>query len=219
MVITPSSSEAQLAAIRAAPPKENAKPSPSPPSAPTGVARPSAARRASSCSREHDLHYSGLRPADDACRRRLSLRLDIVPAEFLVHRHINGKWTCRCCQRQGIERLLQEPADRQIIDGGIPASGPVAQKLTSRWSITCRTTVRRSSMPVPACTRRVRHRHSEPAKPAQRCCRCTRCTNASCWPARSCMPMRRRRRCWGPFLAKPRGLLSRNKTFHIAKRH
>jgi transposase len=56
----------------------------------------------------------------------VSERLDIVPAEFFVHRHIYGKWACRCCQRQGIERLVQEPADPQIIDGGIAASGLVA---------------------------------------------------------------------------------------------
>lgn len=35
----------------------------------------------------------------------ISERLDIVPAEFFVHRHIYGKWACRCC-----EHLVQEPA-------------------------------------------------------------------------------------------------------------
>ena len=34
-----------------------------------------------------------------------------------------------CCQRQGIERLVQEPADPQIIDGCIAASGLVAHTL------------------------------------------------------------------------------------------
>ena len=34
----------------------------------------------------------------------ISERLDIVPAEFFVHRHIRGKWACRCCQI-----LVQEP--------------------------------------------------------------------------------------------------------------
>ena len=63
----------------------------------------------------------------------VSERLDIVPAEFFVHRHIYGKWTCRCCQRRGIERLVQEPADPQIIDGGIAASGLVAHTLISRF--------------------------------------------------------------------------------------
>jgi transposase len=63
----------------------------------------------------------------------VSERLDIVPAEFFVHRHIYGKWTCRCCQRQGLERLVQEPAEPQIIDGGIAASGFAAHTLISRF--------------------------------------------------------------------------------------
>ena len=48
-------------------------------------------------------------------------------------RHIYGKWACRCCQRQGIERLVQEPAEPQIVDRGIPASGLVAHTLISRF--------------------------------------------------------------------------------------
>jgi transposase len=58
----------------------------------------------------------------------VSERLDIVPAEFFVHRHIYGKWVCRCC-----ERLVQEPAEPQIIDRGMPASGLVAHTLISRF--------------------------------------------------------------------------------------
>ena len=27
----------------------------------------------------------------------VSEKLDIVPAEFFVHRHVYGKWACRCC--------------------------------------------------------------------------------------------------------------------------
>src|SRR6478735_10371288 len=34
----------------------------------------------------------------------ISEKLDIVPAEFFVHRHVYGKWACRCCQV-----LVQEP--------------------------------------------------------------------------------------------------------------
>jgi hypothetical protein len=41
----------------------------------------------------------------------ISERLDIVPAEFFVHRHIRGKWACRCCQV-----LVQEAVEPQIID-------------------------------------------------------------------------------------------------------
>ena len=48
----------------------------------------------------------------------VSERLDIVPAEFFVHRHIYGKWACRCCQT-----LKQAPAVPEVIDGGIAASG------------------------------------------------------------------------------------------------
>ena len=42
-------------------------------------------------------------------------RLDIVPAEFFMYRHIYGKWACRCCRC-----LVQESAQPQIIDGGMP---------------------------------------------------------------------------------------------------
>jgi transposase len=126
--------EAQLAALRAALPKETAKPK-VPPRRPRRQALPDHLRRV-----EH--HHE---PEDTTCTTAdcghpmtrvgedISERLDIVPAEFFVHRHIYGKWTCRCCQRQGIERLLQEPADPQIIDGGIPASGLVAHTLISRF--------------------------------------------------------------------------------------
>jgi transposase len=58
----------------------------------------------------------------------ISEKLDIVPAEFFVHRHVHGKWACRCC-----ELLVQEPVEPQIIDGGMPASGLVAHTLISRF--------------------------------------------------------------------------------------
>ncbi|WP_418150742.1 IS66 family transposase [Variovorax atrisoli] len=58
----------------------------------------------------------------------ISERLDVVPAEFFVHRHVYGKWTCRCCQT-----LTQAPAEPSIIEGGIPASGLVAHTLISRF--------------------------------------------------------------------------------------
>jgi transposase len=58
----------------------------------------------------------------------VSEKLDIVPAEFFVHRHVCGKWACRCCQQ-----LVQEPSEPQIIDGGIPASGLLAHTLISRF--------------------------------------------------------------------------------------
>lgn len=58
----------------------------------------------------------------------VSEKLDIVPAKFFVHRHIYGKWACRCCQQ-----LRQEPAEPDVIDGGIPAAGLVAHTLISRF--------------------------------------------------------------------------------------
>jgi transposase len=126
--------EAQLAALQAALPKTQAAPK-TPPRRPRRQALPGHLRRV-----EH--HHE---PEDTACTtpdcgqamtrvgEDISERLDIVPAEFFVHRHIYGKWTCRSCQRKGIERLVQEPADPQIIDGGIAASGLVAHTLISRF--------------------------------------------------------------------------------------
>lgn len=58
----------------------------------------------------------------------VSERLDIVPAEFFVHRHIYGKWACRCC-----ECLVQEAAAAQVIDGGMPAAGLIAHTLVSHF--------------------------------------------------------------------------------------
>ena len=58
----------------------------------------------------------------------VSERLDIVPAEFFVHRHIRGKWACKCCQI-----LVQEPAEPQIIDKGQPTAGLLAHTLVSRF--------------------------------------------------------------------------------------
>ena len=62
----------------------------------------------------------------------MSERLDIVPAKFFVHRHTYARWTFRFCQRQGIERLVQEQADPQIIGGGMAACGLMAHTLINR---------------------------------------------------------------------------------------
>lgn len=51
----------------------------------------------------------------------VSEKLDIVPAKFFVHRHIYGKWACKCCQQ-----LRQEPAEPDVIDGTTAASRPPA---------------------------------------------------------------------------------------------
>lgn len=55
-------------------------------------------------------------------------RLDIVPAEFFVHRHIYGKWACRHCQV-----LKQVSSEPEIVEGGVAASGLLAHTLISRF--------------------------------------------------------------------------------------
>ena len=84
---------------------------------------------------EHHHEPSDTHCPNDGCGRPMqrvgedvSEKLDIVPAQFFVHRHIYGKWACRCCQT-----LTQEPAEPDVIDGGIPASGLVAHTLISRF--------------------------------------------------------------------------------------
>jgi transposase len=126
--------EAQLAALQAALPKTQPKPKDAP-RRPRRQALPAHLRRV-----EHRHEPEDTTCTTPACGQPMtrvgedvSERLDIVPAEFFVHRHIYGKWTCRCCQRQGIERLVQEPAEPQIIDGGIAASGFAAHILISRF--------------------------------------------------------------------------------------
>ena len=126
--------EAQLAALQAALPKTPAKAKQAP-RRPRRQALPAHLRRVE---HHHEPEHTTCTTADcgqpmTRVGEDISERLDIVPAEFFVHRHIYGKWTCRCCQRQGIERLVQEPADPQIIDGGIAASGFVAHTLISRF--------------------------------------------------------------------------------------
>ena len=46
-----------------------------------------------------------------------------------MHRHIYGKWACRCCQV-----LKQQPTIAEIIDAGLPASGLLAHTLISRFA-------------------------------------------------------------------------------------
>ncbi len=58
----------------------------------------------------------------------ISEKLDIMPAQFFVHRHIRGKWACKCCQV-----LVQEAVEPHIIDKGMPAEGLIAHTLVGRF--------------------------------------------------------------------------------------
>ena len=58
----------------------------------------------------------------------VSENLDVIPARFFVYSHTYGKWACRCCQQ-----IRHEPAEPDVVDGGIPASGLVAHTLISRF--------------------------------------------------------------------------------------
>lgn len=94
-----------------------------PPGAP-GVARGATARGASPRTARDAVR---LRPAAAAHREDVSEQLDCVPAQFFVHRHIRGKYACRCCQTI---RAAALPA--QIIDKGLPAPGLLAQVVAAK---------------------------------------------------------------------------------------
>ena len=59
----------------------------------------------------------------------VSEKLDYVPGEFTVERHIRGKWACDKC-----ETLIQAPVPAQVIDKGIPTAGLLAQVLVAKYA-------------------------------------------------------------------------------------
>lgn len=59
----------------------------------------------------------------------ISEKLDYVPGEFTVERHIRGKWACNSC-----ETLIQAPVPAQVIDKGIPTAGLLAQVLVAKYA-------------------------------------------------------------------------------------
>lgn len=124
--------QAQLDALRAQAEQTGQATTPKPPPRrPRRQALPEHLRRV-----EH--HHE---PADTTCPHEgcgrpmtrigedVSERLDIIPAKFFVHRHIYGKWACRCCQV-----LQQQTAVAEVIDAGLPASGLLAHTLISRFA-------------------------------------------------------------------------------------
>jgi transposase len=58
----------------------------------------------------------------------ISEQLDIIPAQFFVHRHIRPQYACRSC-----ETVTAAPLPPQIIDKGLPAPGLLAQVLTAKY--------------------------------------------------------------------------------------
>jgi len=121
--------EAQLAALRATMPEMPAS-SKEVPRRPRRQALPEHLKRVEHRHEPEDTHCPtpGCGRPMTRVGEDVSEKLDIVPAQFFVHRHIYGKWACRCC-----ERLVQEPAEPDVIDGGIAASGLVAHTLISRF--------------------------------------------------------------------------------------
>ena len=122
--------QAQLAALQAAMPAGDAKTPKAPARKPHRQALPAHLRRVE---HRHDpVNTTCVTPGCGQPMQRIgediSEKLDIVPAEFFVHRHIYGKWVCKCCQT-----LRQEPALADVIEGGIAASGLVAHTLISRF--------------------------------------------------------------------------------------
>ena len=106
--------EAQLAALKAASKETGNTPEPDTRRQPKRQALPEHLKRV-----EH--HHE---PENTTCEcgqamvrigEDVSERLDIIPAQFFVHRHIRGKWACKCCQT-----LVQEPVDPHVIDLGLP---------------------------------------------------------------------------------------------------
>jgi len=59
----------------------------------------------------------------------VSEKLDYVPGEFTVERHIRGKWACEQC-----ETLIEAPVPAQVINKGIPTAGLLAQVLVAKYS-------------------------------------------------------------------------------------
>lgn len=59
----------------------------------------------------------------------VSEKLDYVPGEFTVERHIRGKWACQQC-----ETLIQAPVPAQVIDKGIPTPGLLGHVLVAKYS-------------------------------------------------------------------------------------
>lgn len=56
-------------------------------------------------------------------------QLDVIPAQFFVHRHIRPQYACRTC-----DSVTAAPLPAQPIDKGLPAPGLLAQVLVAKYS-------------------------------------------------------------------------------------
>ena len=59
----------------------------------------------------------------------VSEQLDVIPAQFFVHRHIRPQYACRHC-----DTVTAVPPPPQVIDKGLPAPGLLAHILVSKYS-------------------------------------------------------------------------------------
>jgi transposase len=57
----------------------------------------------------------------------ISEQLDVIPAQFFVHRHIRPQYACRHC-----DTVTAVPPPPQVIDKGLPAPGLLAHILVSK---------------------------------------------------------------------------------------
>jgi len=123
--------QAQLARLREQAGASAGKPPIASPRRPRRQALPDSLRRV-----EHRHEPANTTCAHEGCGRAMvrigedvTERLDVVPAEFFVHRHVYGKWACRACQS-----LKQAPSVPEVIDGGLASSGLLAHTLISRYA-------------------------------------------------------------------------------------
>jgi transposase len=56
-------------------------------------------------------------------------QLDVIPAQFFVHRHIRPQYACRTC-----DTVTAAPRPAQPIDKGLPAPGLLAQVLVAKYA-------------------------------------------------------------------------------------
>lgn len=122
--------QAQLARLREQAAVAAGEKPKAPPRRPRRAALPEHLRRV-----EHHHEPESTACANDGCGREMvrigeavTERLDVVPAEFFVHRHIHGKWACRACQC-----LKQAPSVPELVEGGMASSGLITHTLISRF--------------------------------------------------------------------------------------